>query len=786
MKKLIHLTSLLAFILGSTFLSAQNSTQSIHGTVKDAQSQSPIPGVTVVVLNSDPPNGVMTDVDGRYTINNVLIGHVSLVFTIMGYKPIAQGIILDIGKEGIINVSMEESVDSLNEVVVHARKDKGATLNEMTTVSARTFNPEDASRYAGSLGDPSRMATNFAGVGVADDSRNDIVIRGNSPLGLLWRLDGINIPNPNHFGTLGSTGGPVSILNNNLLDQSDFMTGAFPAEYGNALSGVFDLEMRSGNNEKSEFAGQVGFNGAELQAEGPLSKDAHSSYIVDARYSTLTLFHVLNINIGVAAVPQYEDLTFKLDFPQTKIGHISIFGLGGPSYIALLAKDQDKNSFNLAPLNVDTYFGSTMGSIGISDKYFFDDKTMQTITLSVSGLQNTTKLDTNYNGETKTTYGQNSTDMIFSISYSVNRKINAKNTVKIGATSDIYYSNYADSALHDSSFVYGTKFKGTNTLLQQFIEWQHKFTDNVVMNAGFHAQQFLLNNSTAFEPRFGIKWHFTEKQSISFATGLHSQIQPLQVYYYQALLSNNSYALTDKSLGFSKSAHFVLAYDNAFAPNWRIKVETYYQQLYNIPVQPYPSTYSALNIGASYYDQPYDSLVNKGTGRNYGTELTLERFFDKTYYLLVTGSLYEAKYTASDGVERNSAFNGNYTFNALWGADFNLDKQKRSILSFSVKANYAGGKRYIPVNLAASQYYHGPVYDYTQTYTNSYPPYERVDFKVSYKRNGKKTTQEWSFEVQNLFNNKNVLQQIYNPNTNSIETDYQLGFFPLGSYRITF
>jgi hypothetical protein len=252
------------------------------------------------------------------------------------------------------------------------------------------------------------------------------------------------------------------------------------------------------------------------------------------------------------------------------------------------------------------------------------------------------------------------------------------------------------------------------------------------------------------------------------------------------LLSNNSYALTDKSLGFSKSAHFVLAYDNAFAPNWRVKVETYYQQLYNIPVQPYPSTYSALNIGASYYDQPYDSLVNKGTGRNYGTELTLERFFDKTYYMLVTGSLYEAKYTASDGVERNSAFNGNYTFNALSGADFNLDNQKRSILSFSVKINYAGGKRYIPVNLAASQYYHGPVYDYTQTFTNSYPPYERVDFKVSYKRNGKKTTQEWSFEVQNMFNNKNVLQQIYNPNTNSIETDYQLGFFPLGSYRITF
>jgi len=322
--------------------------------------------------------------------------------------------------------------------------------------------------------------------------------------------------------------------------------------------------------------------------------------------------------------------------------------------------------------------------------------------------------------------------------------------------------------------------------LQQYIEWQHKFTENVLMNAGFHSQQFTLNGSTAYEPRLGFKWNFTSTQSLGFATGLHSEMQPMEVYYYQALLSNNTYALTNKDLGFSKSGHFVLSYDNIFAPDWRLKVETYYQQLYNIPVQRYPSTYSALNIGASYYDQPYDSLVNKGTGRNYGTEFTLERFFNKTYYMLLTCSLYESKYTASDGVERNTAFNGQFTLNALSGADFNLDKRKGNILSLSIKANYAGGKRYIPVNLAASQLIHAPVYDYSQTYTQEFSPYERIDVKIDFKHNGKKVTQDWSFEVQNIFNTQNVLQQIYNPNTNSIETDYQLGFFPLGSYRITF
>lgn len=236
MKTLRFITLLL--LVSPLSLLAQNVTQKIHGVVTDAQSQSPLPGVIVRVLNTDSLIGTATDVDGRYTLNNVHIGHVTLGFSLIGYKPVVlNNVILDIGKEGSVNISMEEYVDTLHEVVVHSNnKDKQNPLNEMTTLSGRQFSPDDASRYAGALSDPSRMATNFAGVGVANDSRNDIVIRGNSPLGLLWNLDGVDIPNPNHFGTFGSTGGPVSILNNNMLGQSDFMTGAFPAEYGNALA----------------------------------------------------------------------------------------------------------------------------------------------------------------------------------------------------------------------------------------------------------------------------------------------------------------------------------------------------------------------------------------------------------------------------------------------------------------------------------------------------------------------------------------------------------------------
>jgi len=777
-------------LLATLGMYAQTPTQKIHGIVTDAQSQSPIPGVTIRLLHSDSLIGTATDVDGNYTLSHVPIGHVSLEFSILGYKPvILNNVILDIGKEGIVNVTMEEYVDTLHEVIVHSDTNKHNPLNDMATVSARAFSPDDAGRYAGSLDDPSRMATNYAGVSVADDTRNDIVIRGNSPLGLLWMCEGIDIPNPNHFGTLGSTGGPVSILNNNTLDKSDFLTGAFPAEYGNALAGVFDLRLRDGNNERAEFTGQIGFNGAELEAEGPLSKGPSApSYIVDVRYSTLSFFHVLGINYGYAAVPQYEDISFKVDIPMgVKAGRLSIFGLGGPSYIAVLASQQDQNSFNLTPFNENTYFGSTMGVVGISYKYFFNENTSQSLTLAVSGLQNVTEIDTVYgNNSTKVTYGQKSTALTYSAYYTLNKKINSRNTLKFGAMADIYDNNYADSALHDSNYVYGTKYTGVSALLQSYVEWKHKFSETVILNSGLHYQEFTLNNSMAVEPRIGIKWNFALKQSIGLATGLHSEMQPMNVYYYQTDFNGYQTALTNMNLGFSKSAHVVLSYDYAFAPTWHAKVETYYQYLYNIPVQTAPTTYSVLNIGASYYDPPVDSLVNKGTGRNYGAELTIEKYFDKAYYVLVTGSVYQAKYTASDGIERNTAFNGNYTFNALAGGDINLDKSKRKVISISAKVNYAGGKRYVPVDLAESELERIPVYDYSDAYVNRYPDYSRVDLKVSFKLNGKKVTQEWAFEAQNIFNRQNIFQQLYNPDSNSLETDYQLGFFPLGSYKITF
>ena len=313
------ITLLLPFIFSDLFA---QSTQTIRGRVVDGVSNTALVGVSVMLISTDEKiYGSTTDTDGRFRIDNVPVGRHTVRITYIGYEEqTIPNVIVTAGKEVVLTLSLTESVSQLNEVVItdDVKSDKTATNNDIAVVSARSFNVDDTKRYAGAIGDPSRMAANFAGVVGGNDSRNDIVVRGNSPTGMLWQLEGLNIPNPNHFGALVSTGGPVSILNNNNLDKSDFMTSAFPAQYGNAPAGVFDLRLRDGNNEKRELLAQVGFNGFEVGAEGPFAKNSKASYIANYRYSTLGVFQTLGIEFGTGSnTPLYQDLNFKVSLPTT-------------------------------------------------------------------------------------------------------------------------------------------------------------------------------------------------------------------------------------------------------------------------------------------------------------------------------------------------------------------------------------------------------------------------------------------------------------------------------------
>jgi len=272
--------------------------QTVKGRVVDDISEQPLVGVGVVVNNSGYL-ATYTDIDGYYSIPNVPVGRITILFSSMGMESIyMENISLNSGKELVINVTMREDVMTVREIVITAERDKLRPVNDMATVSARTFSVADAERYAGAMSDISRMAQNFAGVGTPNDSNNDIVIRGNSPYGLLWRMEGVDIYNPNHFADGGATGGAISMLNVNTLSNSDFYTSAFPAEYGNAYSGVFDIHLREGNYDKHEFTGQLGINGLEVGVEGPVSRKLKASYMGAYRYSFLDALAYLGFEFG--------------------------------------------------------------------------------------------------------------------------------------------------------------------------------------------------------------------------------------------------------------------------------------------------------------------------------------------------------------------------------------------------------------------------------------------------------------------------------------------------------
>lgn len=787
--------SFLFFIaLFSALVLQAQSAQVVKGVALDAQSLSPIPGITVVVLDSDPVLGAVSDADGTFRINGVPLGRHSLRFTCVGYQEaVASNLLISAGKETVMEIKMEESTTMMEDLEIRAGESNPFEVsNELATVSARMFNVDETRRYAGSFGDPSRMAANYAGVSGMNDSRNDIIIRGNSPAGLLWRLEGLDIPNPNHFGAVGSTGGPVSMLNNNLLADSEFYTGAFPSMYGNAISGVFDLQLRKGNNEKTEFLGQLGFNGVEAGIEGPLRKGGKSSYLANYRYSIPALIGSLSPGTG-AAIPYYQDLAFHLNFP-TKNGRFSVVGLGGLSRIDLLGSEtsaEEAKKDLYGDLSYDIYNTAKMGVVSASYLHFINKDTFWKNIVSASYAGFGARLDTvirDHDLEISAVdkYGQADNEQEkFVYNTQFNKKIGPRNTLTAGAIVSMYSLDMSRKNILEDSDMNEIDFDGSTILLQGYAGWLHKFTDRWIMNLGMHYQHLTLNdNSRSLEPRAGLKYQFNPRQSISIGYGRHSQMQSLEVYFVQKPTSAGPLE-TNRNLGFTISDHFVAAFDWQIRPDLRLKAEAYYQDISDAAVERTTSYFSMLNAGADFGFPDNTDLVNEGSGFNKGVELTIEKYLNNSYYFLVTGSLFDSKYKGSDGILRNTAFNGNYAFNALFGKEWKVGK-KNNAITLDGKFTLAGNRRYIPIDIDASIEQGSNAYRYELAYDRRYPDYMRTDIKIGFRKQHKRITEEFALDVQNMFDNKNVYRESFNVLTGAVGTSYQMGAWPMALYRILF
>ena len=797
-------TLLLSLSLVMAVDSVHGQTQTVKGQIVDAQADYPLIGASVILMGSDPVIGAVTDLDGNFKLTDIPVGRQALAVQYVGYKSVTlPNVLVTAGKEVILNIRMEESVAKLDEIVITAEADKDLPLNELAKVSARTFSLEEVTRFSGGRNDVARLATTFAGVSAPDDSRNDIVVRGNSPVGLLWRIEGIPIATTNHFATLGTTGGPVNALNTNLLRTSDFLTGAFPAEYGNANAAVFDVNFRSGNADKYEFTGQLSaFSGLEFMAEGPISRANNSSFVASYRYGIASVAAT-----GTSAIPYYQDFSFKINLGQTRLGKFELFGLGGLSSIDFRGDEIDEDDLFANP-NQDAFVENQLGLVGLNHTLRLNKTTFLKTSIGASTnynefLQDNFVNDADGNLMTKfRSINAINRENRLTLASTLNKKFNARWSLRTGFLTERYITDFSTEDRDNRAdipdengdnipdfFLQIRELNDSYNLTQAFAQAEHKITDDLSVTAGVHGQYHDYTEDYVVEPRAAVSWQARPNQRWSLAYGLHAQAIPSPILFLDEEVAPNEFARTNEDLEFMRSHHFVLAYDRNLGTDWRLKAETYYQSLFDVPVESTPGSYSVLNEGADFIFEEKGSLVNEGTGRNYGIELTLEKFFSGGYYMLMTTSLYESTYEGSDGIERSTAFNNNVVYNMLFGREWKFGEGGRNAWTFDTRLTTAGGTPYTPVDLEATRANAGREIRQDEiAFSERYGQYFRWDVKFGMRLNSRKRniSHQFFIDLQNVTNRENEFVRRYNEVTDEINQVDQIGFFPDVLYRIQF
>ena len=790
-------------ILSLLVTTSWGQTQVVKGTILDAQADHPIIGGTIVVVGSDPVIGAVTDTDGKFRLEGVPVGRQALQVQFVGYKSLTlPNVLVTSGKEVILDIQLQESVEQMQEIVITGAADKDLPLNELAKVSARTFSLEEVTRFSGGRNDVARLATSFAGVSAANDSRNDIVVRGNSPVGLLWRVEGIPMATTNHFATLGTTGGPVNALNTNLLRTSDFLTGAFPAEYGNANAAVFDVNFRNGNPDEFEFTAQLSaFSGLEFMAEGPLTKNG-GSFVVSYRYGIASLAAT-----GTSATPFYQDLSFKINFPKTSWGQFHLFGFGGLSDIEFDGDEIDEDDLFANP-NEDAFVDNQLGLVGLGHTLRFNKNTYLRTNLGVSTnfneyLQdNIIRDDAQNRVQTYRATNASNRENRYTISSTLNKKFNAKWILRAGIINELFdvdlftedRDNRADIPDADGDgipdfFISTRNLNDHYNLTQVFAQVENTLSDSWSITYGLHSQYLDFTDDLSLEPRVAVSWQSAVNQRWSLGYGLHAQTIPGPILFFEEEVEPGVFEETNANLDFMKSHHLVLSYDRNLAPDWRLKTELYYQHLFDIPVESTVGSYSILNEGADFVFEEKGSLVNEGTGSNMGIELTLEKFFSKGYYMLLTSSIYNSKYKGSDDIERDTGFNNNLIFNFLGGKEWEFGPDGRHAWTFDTKVTASRGTPFTPIDLEATRANAGrEVLMEELAFSERYKAYFRWDVKFGVRLNSKnkKVSHQFFIDLQNVTNRENEFVRRYNEVTDEINSVDQIGFFPDVLYRIQF
>ncbi len=743
-----RLLSLLLFCnITISFLLAQPVHQ-VKGTVIDKSSRQPLEFINVMIVGLN--KGGVTNAEGKFSIGQVPPGIYRLQASAIGYKTVTTPEYMLSTRDLHIQIEMEENQTELEGVTVTASPFR---RDIESPVSLRIIGLQEIEKSPGANRDISRIVQSYPGVAFSPIGyRNDLIVRGGSPSENRFYLDGVEIPNINHFSTQGASGGPVGILNADLIREVNFYTGAFPTDKGNALSSVLDFKLRDGDMERNSLKATLGASEVSLASNGHLGKK--TSYLVSVRQSYLQfLFDML----GLPFLPTFTDAQFKLKTRFDARNELTVLGLGGIDKMKLNTKaDDEDNEYILSYLPKIQQETFTLGAV----YRHYAGAHVQSVVASHSYLNNR-----------NTKYQQNDESdpehlMLRLRSTEQNTQLRLENSssfrnwkVTVGTSLD--YSQYSNTTFqkvytdHAQTFDYHTYLGIMRWGLFGTVNYtsiDERFTASLGLRADANNYSAAMKDlSDQLSPRLSLSYQLTEHWSLSGNAGLYYQLPP-----YTALgFKNNNGLYANKY-----ALRYMQVSQGSVGLNWRkgdtfeVSVEGFYKDYDKIPL----SVADGIPLtckGNDYGVIGNELLTSTAQGRSYGAELLLKWLIAKKLNLASSFTLFKSEYrTDKESEYIASAWDNRFIFN-LRGT-YNLPRH----WSVGMKVSCIGGAPYTPYDADKSSLVTAwnaqgkPYYDYTRYNEERLPAFTQVDIRIDKTFYLKRCMLGFYIDLQNIAGSK--------------------------------
>lgn len=752
----------LFFLCIPELIFASGSEGKIEGKVYDSKTKQPVAGALVEIMYSDIKTE--TDNEGSFSLSGIQSGIYGLRVSAPYYKTAYRtDILINAAQSAKIEIEMTISQYELDEVAVTGQKlfDK----KEDFAVSINSLNQEEIRRAPGAAEDLFRMIQSLPGVTTASDSRNDLIVRGGSPFENLVLIDGIEIPNVNHFGTQGASGGPIGMINVDFLESVNFSAGGYPAKYGNKLSSITDVRYRSG--DKNNYAGKfdLGVAGAGFVFEGPI-QSGKSSFLLSARKSYLDL--ILS-STGLTAVPNYSNYNLKATYEINENHKLNFIFLSGIDDIVFNNFDNEDSP----QIENQKYTGFQVVS-GISHRWLFSDNIF--IESSVSGSTYNKQISADSIGTR--IFLNESVDRELGVKTDISVRISKKDNIDFGGS--VHFINnknkfFVKSGINSfGRYSPGVNYDGTATATRTelYASYTRNLTEDLKFTGGVRYDNLsLLNTKPVISPKLSASWQPLGNLTFNFAYGI----------YYQAPAL--TWLLTEqrnRDLNYIKADHLIAGIEYYPEEDIRISLEFFDKKYSDYAGSVNNPQISYANNGADYYTYGLELLQSNSSGSARGLDLFIQKKFTKNFYGMLNYSYSVIKFTPSDGIERNGSFDYGSVFTLIAGYKFSES------LDMSIKYRYMGGRPQTPFDVQQSNMYNQGIFDYTQYNAERGKEYQRLDLRLDYKVDFGKTSIITFIDFQNLINTPNVEQLFWDQKKNKQAEILQWRFLPAGGIKVLF